>query len=421
MPWYYDIGFGSIILAATAPFQALALAQADIGFTVPREGTVKFVVSGSTDGPFKDIILSWQNHYLNKPGTSWYNAEIPDWEVLEVGVPYHKRVGNTTDFVDIPTRYKRREDIPAGQAGDVGVPVPEHNFVRKWYETNGVAYYGPWPFDQIHQYRFKWTEDKVDETGARQAWRRDEQTSIMYVETFVYHVRLEGAEDKNAQPLTLDYLLSVRINNPYKARFGVTDWLERLTADSNNAAKVWVGRNEYKDIISELNNGSEESGFVQALKKLNFNLPTEHEDKGAPEVIGVTVVASSLQQVELAGSNKTALIEASTKVVVATREKEAAIITAEGKKQAAILEAEGREKAIELVFTKVQQFGDLGRFLSQLDAMKATGPGDKIIWANNPFIQQTGLASILEHAGVTPQMLINAVRPNPSATPPANP
>lgn len=409
MHWILDLGLGTTILAVSSPFQALALAQADIAFTIPHEGTVKFVVSGNTDGPFEDIILSWRNHYLNKPGTSWHNPEIPDWEVLEVGVPYTRGARDASNFFTRPTL----DTMPV---------TPRHKLSpRRLYETKGVVFYGFWPFHQIHRYRFKWTEERVKADGSREPWRRDEMTSIMYVETFVYHVRLEGAEDSGGQPLDLSYLLSVRINNPYKARFAVTDWLERLTADSNNAAKIWVGQHTFSEITSEKHKDSDESGFVQALKKLNYNLPTEHEDKGAPEVIGVTVVASSLQQVEIAGSNRQALVEASTAVVVAERRKQATIIEAEGRKQAAILEGEGRAQAINAVYEKVKEFGDLGMFLSQLDAMKATGPGDKIIWANNPFIRQAGLDSILTQAGITPQMLIDFVRTNSSNGRPTTP
>lgn len=394
----------ALVLAAflfATPFVINALALYGICFTFVREGTAIFIMAGEK---FDHVIMAWTNHYLNDPRRPipQYNPEIPDWEVLRVGGNYN----NDTRFPNLSE-----------------MPTRRRLSLLRLLERYGIYFYGLWPFKDIHEYKFKWTEEKTNAEGKRVPWHREEWTHIIYVHSFLYWVMLEGAEDSENAPIKLTYLLTTEVNNPYKARFTVTNWLERLIADSHNAAKVWVSRSTFKQIVRERSEvTSSESTFVIEQQKLNTNLPTEHAEKGAPEVLGVRLRASSLQQIELDGEGARELTEATTATLIAQQRADALRATAEGDRDAAVTRAEGQRQAIELVYTEVQKYGQLGVVLSQLDAMKATGPGDKIIWANNPFVGNTGLAAELQQLGLTPQMLADGFRRLAQpATPPTTP
>lgn len=379
MPWYYDIGFAAIITAAGFPFEALALSKFKLWFITPREGTANFVVAGET---FRRVIMAWKDNYLNEPGTPWHDSRIPDWEVLEVGGTFIRGNLSIPNLGEMP-KIER-------------FPVSPMRILDRY----GIRYYGFWPLEKIHRYRFKWTEDRI-KNGVHEAWDRNEITDLIYVQTTVYRVRVVGAENKDGESLDLDYLLSVRVNNPYIARFKVTNWLERLTADANNAVKNWVGSKNFKEITQEKENPGEdmsESGFVASLNRLNYDLPTEHGAKGAPEVIGVTITASSLQRVEFSGSNQEALVKAASEKIVAERQadavvakaegdKKAAILRAEGDRQAEILRGEGVAQADRAKLDVIREFGDVGVIYTQAKAMESPGDGKTVV-VDLPFLSR---------------------------------
>lgn len=379
-------GFALLLLA-------YVLASQQLFFTFVKEGTAMYVVKGPPKtGTFSHCIMAWRGHYLNDPRRRTFDPTKPAWEVLA-----------SSNHLDTPSAYPSLSPW-------------------RFFERFGIYWYGFTPFYNIHEYVFKWTEPRMDQGAHKyEAYLREETTQINYVLDYVYWVHLDEAEDRDNIPVDLDYLLTVAINNPYKARFGFTNWLTRLTADANNAAKIWVGESSFDAIVREVGIGeaSGTSGFVQMVKQVNTNLPTDHsEGLGAYDVLGVTIKASSLQDVTVAGRDQKSILEATTAKVIAQKHAEATIVTAECDKQAHILRAEGDQQAIELVYRKVQEFGPTGVLLSQLDAMaKANAAGGTVIWANNPFIGSSGLADILQRANFSPEDLINLIKTKAGETP----
>lgn len=377
-----------VILPLFALVLAFVLASQQYFFTFVREGTVMYVMRGDArNGTFDHCLMAWKGHYLNDPRRLNFDPSKPEWEVIPC---------------------ENGQETPSA-----------YGLFSPWrlFEYFGIYWYGFSPFYTLHVYTFRWSEPRMNnETKQYEAFPREENTQINFVNSFVYWVHLDAAENKENIPLSLGYLLTIEINNPYQARFGLTDWLARLTADTNNAAKVWVGNNDLDVIVQE--KGQTESPFVEALRTVNSNLGTDHNTIGAPVAIGVTVKASSLQEVDVAGRNQEEIIKATNAKVIAEKEKDATIVKAEGDKkatilraegerQAKILNAEGDEKAIDLVYRKVKEFGSDGILLAQLDAMsKANAAGGTIIWANNPFFGNSGIADILQRANVSPEELM---------------
>ena len=279
------------------------LALNQIFFTTIREGTAVFVMRGGPNGTFDHCLMAWKGHHLNDPRRSWFDPDKPTWEVLAT----------------------------ASNQGDGRVSAYEPGSIWGILEWFGIYYYGLYPLYSIHEYTFEWSEPKVTEEGERIAWHRKEATRFIYVMAVVYWVTLEAAEDSENIPIDLDYLLTVEINNPVQARFSVTNWLSRLIADSNHAAKIWVGESRFEDIVREVGSGKRTSSMlVKRVIKINNNLMTSPEKGGAPSIIGATVKSISLQKMDPAHSeNRAKLLEATTAKVVAQRTAEAVCIAAD--------------------------------------------------------------------------------------------
>jgi regulator of protease activity HflC (stomatin/prohibitin superfamily) len=189
------------------------------------------------------------------------------------------------------------------------------------------------------------------------------------------------------------------VNNPYKARYTVTNWLERLTADSHNAAKLWVAARTYEEAIQEKDEKKKDSSFVKAQLGLNDDLPTEHSKKGAPKLLGVTIMSASLVNVLLEGNE--AVKDSATAVIVAKNNADALVETAKGDKKARITRAEGIARETELTYGAVKQFGELGLALSQVDAIKS--PGDGKVVLNLPFLRDLDPAKLMEQLRNAPK------------------
>ncbi len=344
----------AVLIFAAYVIVAYALAMYDICFTFGREGAAKAIVKGAA---FDHFIMWWQGHRLNDPRRLSFVPGRP-WEVLETG-----------DTAKRPSAYAWWQ------------------IHWKVLELFGIYWYGLYPFKQVYIYNFKWIEQTLGEDNKMKPWYRDEFTDFIFVMNFAYWVKLVAAEDKENEPLDLDYLLTIHINNPYWALFRIDDWLGRTSADANNAAKRYVGSNTFEHIKAEmLNSTSTMSDFAEKIHGINTNSVTEPGEHGVCDSYGVTVKAASLVAVALVGSNREELEKAKTAIVVAEQNAKASVATAKGDADATRERAKGQADAIETVYRKVDEF-DNGVVLQSLDALKeaSKSPGSTIIWANNPL------------------------------------
>jgi len=345
-----------------SPVLAYALALNQIFFAFVKEGTAMAVVRG---GKFSHFLMAYHNHYFHDPRRSWYDPNKEDWEVL----PFSDE--------------EKRSKVYRGAYSRWAIHL-------RLLEKLGIYYYGFWPFFQIEGRKFQWAERHII-NGHEEPWHREGMTQIFYVSTFSYWLTLVEAEDINNIPIDLDYLLTVEINNPYKARYTVADWLARLTADANNSGKVWVASRTFENVVRERKEPESASEFVGALISLNKNLPTEQETVGAPEIIGVRIKSAALQKVSIAGRDQAAIATATTAKVLAERNAQAAIAAAEGEARVVEIGAAAEKKRIETVFGAITQ-NPAGVRLAEVEAIKAAGksPGSTIIWAQNPGLAALG-------------------------------
>lgn len=361
-----DIALAVVLSLAAIVAVAYLLALNDICFTFGIEGAAKMVVKNNV---FDHAMMWWQGHRLNDPRKLSYDRNNRAWEVMGTG-----------DQTRQPSLYAWWQ------------------LHWRFLELFGIYWYGLYPFKRIYVYEFKWTEQTLSDANEMKPWHRDEHTDFIFVKNFAYWIKLVAAEDKDNEPLDLDYLLTIQVSNPYYALFKIDDWLGRTSADTNNAAKMYVGERTFDEIKREKVGSNSASEFAEHLYEINGNSITQPGAQGTKTSYGITITAVSLVEVTFAGVAREELARASTAKIVAERNAEATVATAKGEANAtrerakgdadAARElAKGNADAIETVYSAVEKHGDAGLRQRELDTLRETAnsPNNTFIWANNPL------------------------------------
>ncbi len=364
-----------VFLIFAFPFFAYALSLRQIFFTQIKEGRAVSIVRG---GDHSHFILSYRGHLLNDPRTGHkFDTEKPAWEVLQ-----H------------PEKNTNKK-------------TSAYRALSPWriLERLGIYYYGFWPFFKIDYQWQDWVEEKQNSTtGHVEPWIRHEYTGIIYVAAFTYRFRLPAAENSQGFPTTLDYNVVIEVTNLFTVRYRIADFMKRLIAECNGASRKWVAERDYNEATADISTESTTStSFALMLLNLNTKIETELETEsksiGLPEALGVSIRSASLQEVTLVGVDAGEISKATVAKGVAELQAEATVATAQGNAKAVLIAAEAEKNRITTVYGAVQEFGEAGLVMRQLDAVEnsSQGPGNTIVWANNPL--GPWLASLFERKG----------------------
>ncbi|MEK7519391.1 MAG: SPFH domain-containing protein [Patescibacteria group bacterium] len=145
-------------------------------FTTVNEGTAKAVVSF---GKFKKILFSWEKHWMDH-----------SWKIL-------------TDEED-PDRRERDEVW-------TGLRI-----------VGGLYLYGIWPFHAIHQYKNRWTDIRLRESGdTNPEFHEELRMRHVLLKSAVYAIKLTAVETAPPERIPVDVLvlITLRIDNPYSFLF----------------------------------------------------------------------------------------------------------------------------------------------------------------------------------------------------------
>lgn len=370
---------GTAITAAVAtPFFMKWLAAGNVLFTEVHEGTVKTILRS---GSFDHMVMSLKGYRLNDPRGPGYDSSKPAWEVLPV---------------------------PAGKEKD----FDRRGFLTRWL---GLFYVGLPPFRTVHSYRFAWSELRQDEkTGEQKVWPRNERTDFIYAVSFPYILILVEAETKDRLPVTVTFQVSLRVVNPYKALFDSENYFQSVAGAAINAARNYVGSKEYSELVSEFKHMHDDSQdasalFAKPLRDLNDTCPGE--SKGLHELYGVIIERADPLQIDLAGDQKDEILRSTVKRYTADQEaytiKVSGEATADAQLALKTAEAEGIRRvgtatgeAYTAKLDALAKHAGLAEVLIQAEAMTSPGEGTRIIWANNPFFRNSGMADILDGLGL---------------------
>ena len=205
-------------------------AQKKIFFTAPREGTAEFVMEGNQA---RRMILAWKGY-------------------RQLGLDDAKSA-TKVDLTLNPIIEQYRIVLESTRG------VIHYLNPLNWMENWGIYWVGIWPFVKNYLYDFIWTEEKVTEDGkivphTRRATKKDGteggQTPFVKVNDTNYFFVANDVKTTDGVPLKFILLVTVRVENPYKALFSGADWLERTGGAINNMTMRCVGVRSYEEVTA---------------------------------------------------------------------------------------------------------------------------------------------------------------------------
>lgn len=297
------IFLGIIAVLAGIIAAIYTLAKNDLFWTFAEEGTARAIMK--FDG-FHKFVMQYENCKLNEE----------TWDIVVCG----------------PNEPKKR-NLFGG---------------LKWIGIPGIK--------SVYKYRFTWATVKAQKEEMEQVERRTETIKHIFVKDYVYLGEIKGAETKSLVPLDINFLITTRVINPYKALFRVHDWVNVITSRIEAYFRQFVSREEYDDLIARKQQMGGE--IMKALEDTGIL-----GDNGRFLIdYGIKVKNIEMRTIDLAGENKKITQEAATKQWVAEKQK-AQITTL----------ADAEVERLEKVYKKIQSFGEDGLVIRTLESIDKAG------------------------------------------------
>jgi hypothetical protein len=298
------VAFGLTMITALFGVPYFILAPKNMWFTFVREGTVKFVTRG---GAFKKALIQWKGYTFDEN----YNI-VPE-----------------------NTWIKDGKVVPEGTDG-------AKKYKEPWHPLGGFRFYGWFPADDIHVYKFRWTS--VTERGEIRP--REEYLDYILVKDDVYY-HAYHVKDKGNIPIVLETYLTLSVSNPVKARFIVHNWLETVIDRAEPMMIQYSQGRYYETLLAQ----TQKIGEI-IKKRLSQAKLIEEEFLGR---YGINVRAIEVRRVVLPPDLE--------KATVAQR-------TAEYEAYATVTRAVAEAKRINTVYGGIKNFRGLGRLIRTLEAVE---------------------------------------------------
>lgn len=209
-------------------------------------------------------------------------------------------------------------------SGDI---IDSQQLQKNWLlDFFGLQWVGLWPWFSIYSYKFPFTT--VDENGEIKT-RSNEVTKYVYLTDYVYFVRVKEAETSENFPVQMGLLLTVRVENPYKALFRVANWLGTLSDLVAADTRDFIGSKTFEELITRGETETQRELFARLNKTI----------RSVKRQYGVKVERVDIHSVDPAGEHAEKLREVATKKYVAEREAEALEALGDGRRRAIEKEA----------------------------------------------------------------------------------
>ncbi|MEA3292976.1 MAG: SPFH domain-containing protein [Patescibacteria group bacterium] len=184
-----------VALAGLFLFVYFILASSNIFFTFVKEGTTKAIMKAGESDKF---IMRWKGHIFD-----FEKKGIERWNIIR-GTPKERIFG-------------------------------------------GLFFIGFWPIYTIYKHKFQWTGVKED--GTIEHHPEEDKDSVMLLDD-IYLAIINKAEDKNLLPLTVAYIMTIRVKNPYKILFAVEKWLETIINQTSPTVRDSLTSDVYQNLIA---------------------------------------------------------------------------------------------------------------------------------------------------------------------------
>lgn len=307
------VGFGLLGWYFLAGLGILALAFFPLAWywLAPTNRWFTFVKEGTAKivvkgDAFKKVLIQWEGYTLDE----------------------HQNVVSKDKWI------KDGEEVEEGTEG-----AKKYN--EPWHPFGGFRYYGFHPIKDIYTYKFKWSG--VTEDG-KVVSHPPELLDYILLKDDVYWAKIEKSEDVNTLPLDIGIVLTIRVVNPLKALFEVQSWLETVINRTKPAVRDTVTQAEYATWIKK-----PEAMGDEIFKKL--------EERG---LLGEfrSRYGIKIRKIQVKEINPPEEY----------RERTLAPYLAKLEKEAIVTRAEAEEERIKKVFSRIAEFGDLGRLVRTLEA-----------------------------------------------------
>lgn len=236
------------------------------------------------------------------------------------------------------------------------INIYEQNEPKKHNSFGGLKWIGIPGIKSVYQYRFTWATVKAQKEEREQVERRTEMIKHIFVKDYVYLGEIKGAETKSLVPLDIDFLITTRVVNPYKALFRVHDWVNVITSRIEAYFRQFVSQEEYESLIAR----KQQMGG-EIMKALGETGMLGDEGKFLVDY-GIRVKNIEMRDIEPVGENKKIIQEAATKKWVAEKQKDQVLTLADAELQ-----------RMERVYSKIKSFGEEGLVIRTLESIDKAG------------------------------------------------
>jgi hypothetical protein len=149
--------------------------------------------------------------------------------------------------------FKKIVMVWSGYELDEGWNVkPVSEIGKKLHLPGGLRFVGFWPFDKVYTYKFRWRGIEILEAKEKVEFR-EKTIDYILLKPDVYWTKIEAAETVPPEriPLDVEFLVTARVLNPYKALFKAPpNWLENILSRLNALFRDWVGTKKLDDILA---------------------------------------------------------------------------------------------------------------------------------------------------------------------------
>jgi len=250
-------------------------------------------------------------------------------------------------------------------------PVEDDNLQRR-FEGGGIRWLGLPGVNKVLRYNFTWTslEQKEDKTTGkiRTVFVTKEFTSdnpdpdkgpIDYVPLFIdtYVAQQEKADSRDGIPFDIQYLITARVVNPYKATIVAHRWLETVQNQLGGKIADFVRDHHYEDLLDQPKKDKKDESLDTKISRELITLLSDdkHLDE-FEENLGVKV--DKIQIWDISPSDPK-FINSITKKFEAEQQGKADVVEAEYYQQTRALKQMADEAYNKAVYTAIRDAGGI--------------------------------------------------------------
>jgi hypothetical protein len=396
-----NISLLSIIISS--PYIFKIIANRDIFFSNFVEGTGKAIV-GAGD-KFIKFIIQYEDYILletdknvemyNQIRMEQYRQQVDEYNRKKTTIDKDKDDNKRKSSVPKPPLKKAKWDIiPIDKKIYPKLPdKPKESLLDDYLQNRlglgGIHYIGLPGLHQIYSYVFRWNslrqnpgQGVIESGGGIYFKPHIERLRFVLLQADVYYGKLEKAEDKRMLQLDVDFIISVRVKNLYKALFGPQEWLEYVWSQIVPAVRRVI-RHNY-DWIDEVETDEKGEFKTKASDDTNERIGREvweklsstkyasgqgdSDESGSEEQLtiiealrkfyGIKIDDFTMLRIDVAGEKKAEFIDMATQVIKALQ-----------KAKADRIEFNVEKERLEKVWSTIQGFGDIGEFILRMESL----------------------------------------------------